>query len=120
MSDAGSAAGENGGEAAGPLGRSRENVAAAPSAPSTPGPCVGPVEPVPAAAHGLCKLERLRLRIRKCIWLRCSGDLALRTLHAECCARWGQNSSTIRAMADALVTSGLRDAGYRTVLIQEW
>ena len=42
------------------------------------------------------------------------------TVHAECCARWGQNSSTIRAMADALVTSGLRDAGYRTVLIQEW
>ena len=35
-------------------------------------------------------------------------------------ARAGQNSSIIRAMADALVTSGLRDAGYRTVLIQEW
>ena len=43
-----------------------------------------------------------------------------KTLPTECRARWGQNSSTIRAMADALVTSGLRDAGYRTVLIQEW
>ena len=82
---------------------------------------MGPVEPVPAAAHGLCKLERLRLRIRTCNVsppARCS-DISL-ALPAECRARWGQNSSTIRAMADALVTSGLRDAGYRTVLIQEW
>ena len=60
-----------------------------------------------------------------CGYVSASGSAAAviwrsETLHAECCARWGQNSSTIRAMADALVTSGLRDAGYRTVLIQEW